>query len=130
GDSMNMWLSLLIVVGLFGLNVADLVGSFGGLGMAGGVIRSWDMRHYYGLTLPNWIAPVLTYLLIGLTLAAVASARLETFPERKAGKLRLLVLLLFLQQLFFYFGARFTVLTGPGAGAMGAGLPLLYSLIY
>jgi hypothetical protein len=95
--------------------------------------RYWDMSRFFGLTLPAWLAPMLTYSLVGLTLAALAAVRIESFPERKAAVLRLFVAGFFVQQTFFYFGARFSVYAAaapPGMAATMAAFPLVDMLSY
>jgi ABC-type transport system involved in multi-copper enzyme maturation permease subunit len=102
----NQWddeLLAICCIGLFGVTAPASSG-----GPNAGFARFFDGTHFYGLVLPNWLPALLTYGLIALTLTAVASVRLETFPERKAWVLRLLVLGLFFQQCFFFFGARFS----------------------
>ena len=125
----NPTLSLIYVLSMLGVTIPN----YAGAGPLGAIMRSWDGRHYFGMSMPPWVAPVMTFSLLGLTLAAVATARLESFPERKAGRLRLLVILLLIQQLFFFFGARFSAYSGAAA-ASGASLtgafPLLYMLTY
>jgi ABC-type transport system involved in multi-copper enzyme maturation permease subunit len=93
-----------------------------------GFFRAWDMRHFYALSLPVWVAPVLTYGLIGLLLAAISTARLEHYPERKGYLLRGFVLAIFVQQLFFYFGARFFPYTGSAPAGLAASMTP-YSLV-
>jgi ABC-type transport system involved in multi-copper enzyme maturation permease subunit len=127
GNGQTLELLFGIVISLFGFAMPDTASAVA-------PFFQWlDARHFYALTLPAWLGPVLTYSLIGLTLAAVAVARLETFPERRASMLRLLVALLFLQQTFFLFGARFAAYSGsaaPGLGALLAGSPIISVLIY
>lgn len=122
-------LSFTLFLGLYGINPMEWyswtpIGSF---------LQWWEMRHYYGLTLPAWIAPVLSCTLLGVMLAAVAAARLETFPERKALLLRGLVVLFFLQQTFFYLGARFSAYSGAAPLHLGVTMsayPLIGILSY
>jgi ABC-type transport system involved in multi-copper enzyme maturation permease subunit len=93
-----------------------------------GFYRAWDMRHFYALSLPVWVAPVLTYGLIGLLLAAISTARIEHYPERRGYLLRGFVIAIFVQQLFFYFGARFFPYTGSAPMGLAAAMTP-YSLI-
>ncbi len=129
GNLENAAIMWILVMGLMGINAPDITGST----PFAGIIRAWDMRHYFGFTLPSWLAPVLTFGLLGLTMAAVATARLETFPERKAGQLRLLALAVLAQQAIFFFGARFAAIApnAVGGGASGAtAYPIIYALTY
>jgi len=129
GAMSNVALLAIIAAGMFGVYFPETMG----FSSASGLIHAWDMRHFYGMTLPVWLGPVTTFILIGLTLAAVAVARLETFPERKAGTLRLLVLAAIAQQTLFILGARFAVHAGnapPGAAAAAAGFPTIFMLVY
>jgi len=128
-NSLTMVLTWALAASLFGINPSEAFGYT----PLGPFFQWWDARHFYGLTLPVWIAPTLSCFLLGLTLAAVATARLETFPERKAPLLRALVAIFFLQQLFFYLGARFSAYSGaapPGLGAQMSAYPLLSMLGY
>ncbi len=98
-------LSALYVAGLFGIPATSVVSSSSMNGFWGPVLC-------FGVQIPVWLAPVLTYALLGLILAAVATARLETFPERRAGVVRTLVAAFVVQQCFFLFGGWFSTATG------------------
>ena len=129
GNPYNPQVLAVIIAGLFGIYIQESFAWSPGAG----IIRAWDMRHFYGLTLPSWFVPVLSLGLVGLTMAAVATSRLETFPDRSARKLRLLVLAIFVEQILFLFGARFAVYSGgaaPGLAAGAAAFPPIYMLSY
>jgi hypothetical protein len=104
-------------LGLFGFNIPASSG-----GPNAGFVRYFDGTHFYGLVLPSWLPGLFTYALIAITLTAVASVRLESFPERKAWALRLLVLGLIFQQCFFFFGARFSAHVSAAPSFVSAGM--------
>lgn len=88
-------------------------------------MRVAEMRHWFSLPMAPWLPPTLTYLLLGLALAAAAAARLDTFPERKASAARLLVAAFVAQQALFLFGARFSGPVAVGRDALGAPIAAL-----
>ncbi len=116
-----------LAAGLYGIQIPDDMGN------PGPFLSAWDMRHYFGLTVPGWLAPVFTYCMIGLLLCAAATVRLYPFPERNGRVIKALLIAVFVQQLFFYFGARFYVFSAsapPGMAAQLATYPLLTMLLY
>ena len=116
-----------LAMGLYGIPWPDT------MGYLSSYFSAWDMRHFYGLTLPMWLGPVLTYGLIGLTLCAVATMRLSGTSRRTDRWVKLLLALVFIQQLFFYFGGRFFVYSAgapPGLAAQLAPYSLLTMLFY
>lgn len=116
-----------LAMGLYGIPWPDT------MGYLSSYFSAWDMRHFYGLTLPMWVGPVLTYGLIGLTLCAVATMRLSGMSRRTDRWVKLLLALVFVQQLFFTFGGRFFVYSAgapPGLAAQLAPYSLLTMLFY
>ena len=116
-----------LAIGLYGIPWPDTFGYLSSF------FTAWDMRHYFGLTLPAWVVPFLSYMLIGLLLAAVATMRIKSFPERHGRIVRILLAAVFVEQLFFYFGGRFFVYSAsapPGLAIQLAPYPLLSLLFY
>jgi ABC-type transport system involved in multi-copper enzyme maturation permease subunit len=116
-----------LAMGLYGIPWPDTMGYLSSF------FAAWDMRHFYGLTLPVWLGPGLTYALIGLTLCAAATMRLSGTRTRNDRWVKLLLALVFVQQLFFYFGGRFFVYSAaapPGLAAQLAPYSLLTMLFY
>lgn len=118
---------------VMGLGIAGLFGIGGGSINIAGTLTGADLGHFFRFAVPPWAAPLCTYLLVGVTLAAVATARLETYPERRAPVLRRLVLLFMGQQTLFLCGLRFSAFWGGSSGRFAvsmAYLPILSLLIY
>lgn len=130
GQPWAEYLSATSAMGLYGAKLpwVDMMST-----PVSGFYTAWDQTHFFGLVLPVWVLPVLTFGLIGLMLASIATVRLETFAERKGWVLRGFVVAIFLQQMFFYFGARFFVFTRsapPGLASSLSPYPLLSMLTY
>jgi ABC-type transport system involved in multi-copper enzyme maturation permease subunit len=68
----------------------------------------WDQVRYFGLVLPRWLPGMLTFGLIGIVLSVTAAVRLAPRPETRGSLLRWLVMLFVVEQMFFFFGARFS----------------------
>lgn len=108
-------LTLYILTGLLGIPMGEMSWS-----PLNPFVKYWEMRRFYGLALPTWFGPLLLYCLIGLTLTNLAAARLETYPERRAPRLRLLTALMLLPFLFYLFGARLCVYAQAAPASLGA----------
>jgi ABC-type transport system involved in multi-copper enzyme maturation permease subunit len=95
--------------------------------------RYWDHSRYFGLTLPPWLPGMLSFGLIGLALATTAAVRLAARPEKRGSLLRWMVVALFLEQMFFFFGARFCAYTASAPSRLAtvlSGYPLMLHLLY
>jgi ABC-type transport system involved in multi-copper enzyme maturation permease subunit len=93
----------------------------------------WDHVRFYGLTVPRWLPGIVSFGLIGLVLAAATAVRLAARPEKRSALLRWLVVFLFVEQMFFFFGARFCPYAAGapvGIAQMMTGYPVLMHMLY
>ena len=96
----GMWHGLSFIAEAVGTFVVYLAGTSMSFGASNQAVT------FYGLAVPWWLLAIATHGLIVAILAGIAAMRLEVYPERKAGWLRLLVAAFVLTQSFLFFGLR------------------------
>ncbi|MGC8667080.1 MAG: ABC transporter permease [Chthonomonadales bacterium] len=103
--------------------LSGLAGTFG----PPGALPIGQSLTFYGMAVPWWVLAIAMHGLVVATLAAVAAARLELYPERKACLLRSLVsaLLWYVSALFFGLGGTGGTVAGTLAPGLRA-LPLMF----
>jgi ABC-2 type transport system permease protein len=117
-----------IVLGLHGF-----AGQYSDTTLEGAFLSAWNISHFYGLTLPEWLVPVVVYGLASLLLCLTAAAHLQQRPEKSALLLRLVTLSLLFVYCFFLFGARFSIygsLSSSDFSMYAASSPLPVLLIF
>lgn len=129
GQAMDSLMIFTNLVSVFGIPIPDITFS----SPIGAYFQYWNSTRYFGLSVPVWLPGLLTFGLIGLVLSATCASRVAARPENRSGVLRWLIVALFLEQLFFYFGARFCAYH-PSAPAGLAGVvgsyPVTSQLLY